>query len=38
MNIAAFEVDENNPYFASSGGFITSKAKDMIIEVPQGLG
>ena len=38
MNIAAFEVDEANPYFASSGGFITSKAKDMIIEVPQGMG
>jgi hypothetical protein len=38
MNIASFEVDESNPYFASSGGFITSKAKDMILEVPGGLG
>ena len=38
MNIAAFEVEESNPYFASSGGFITSKAKDMILEVPQGMG
>lgn len=38
MNIAAFEVDESNPYYASSGGFITSKAKDMILEVPRGLG
>ena len=38
MNIAAFDVDENNPVYASSGGFITSKAKDMILEVPGGLG
>ena len=38
MNIAAFDVDENNPGYASSGGFITSKAKDMILEVPGGLG
>ena len=38
MNIAAFDVDEDNPYFASSGGFITSKAKDMILEVPSGIG
>ena len=37
MNIAAFEVDEENPYFASSGGFITNKAKDMIQEVPRGM-
>ena len=38
LNAAAFDVDESNPYFASSGGFITSKAKDMILEVPQGMG
>lgn len=38
LNVAAFDVDENNPYFASSGGFITSKAKDMILEVPGGMG
>ena len=37
MNIAAFEVDESNPYFASSGGFITNKAKDTIIELPRGM-
>ena len=38
LNVAAFDVDESNPYFASSGGFITSKAKDMILEVPEGMG
>lgn len=37
MEIKAFDVDENNPYFASSGGFITSKAKDMILEVPDAI-
>ena len=36
-NIAAFEVDEGNQYFASSGGFITNKAKDTIQEVPCGM-
>ena len=37
MNIGAFEVDEGNQYFASSGGFITGKSKDMILEVPRGM-
>ena len=37
MEIKAFEVDENNPYFASSGGFITSKAKDIILGVPDAI-
>ena len=37
MNVAAFEVDERNPYFAESGGFITNKAKDTILAVPRGM-
>ena len=37
MNIKAFEVDEGNQYFASSGGFITNRAKDTIQEVPHGM-
>lgn len=38
LNTKAFEVDEENPQFASLGGFITGKAKDMIISTPRGLG
>ena len=34
--IGGFEVDEENPVYASSGGFITSKAGDMIQTVPSG--
>ena len=32
--IASFEVDEGNEYFASSGGFITNTSKDSIIMRP----
>ena len=34
LQIAAFEVDGANPVYASSGGFITNKAGDMIQTVP----
>lgn len=37
IEIKAFDVDEKNPYYASSGGFITSKAKDIILEVPDAI-
>lgn len=38
LETKAFEVDEGNPQFASLGGFITGKAKDVIISSPSGLG
>lgn len=38
LKTKAFEVDEGNPQFASLGGFITGKAKDMIISEPRGTG
>ena len=36
LDIEAFEVDEENPVYASKGGFITNKAGDMIQTVPTG--
>ena len=38
LDIAAFEVDEANSTYASSGGFITNSAGDMINTVPTGTG
>ena len=38
LDIEAFEVDEKNPVYASSGGFITNKAGDTIRTVPGGSG
>ena len=35
---ASFEVDEKNPYYASSGGFITNKHKDTLLYTPSGIG
>ena len=37
-DIHAFEVDPENEYYASSGGFITNKSVDTILAVPLGMG
>ena len=37
LETEAFDVDEANEQFASEGGFITSKARDMILQVPRGM-
>ena len=37
LDTEAFAVDPRNEQFASAGGFITSRAGDMILEVPRGI-
>ena len=38
LKIKEFDVDPGNPSFASVGGFITNKAGDTILIVPEGMG
>lgn len=38
LKIKEFEVDPENASFASAGGFITNKAGDTILAVPEGMG
>ena len=38
LDIAAFDVDENNEKFASPGGFITNRSGDLIVTIPYGIG
>ena len=38
LDIAAFDVDENNEKFASPGGFITNRSGDLIVTIPYGMG
>ena len=38
LDIAAFDVDEDNEKFASPGGFITNRSGDLIVTIPYGMG
>ncbi len=37
ISLSGIKVDEKNPYYASSGGFLTNKEKETILEAPLGI-